>query len=70
MQAYRTETIIAQDGKLSIKELPFRKGEVVEVIVLSQKRKAQSTPYPLRGKPFAYDQPFDSVAAEDWEAQK
>lgn len=70
MQAYRIETTISQDGKLSIKGLPFRKGDAVEVIVLTQKRKSVSGCYPLRGKPFRYSKPLDSVAEEEWDARK
>jgi hypothetical protein len=68
MQAYRTETTLSQDGKLSIKGLPFRKGETVEVIVLTQVRKPTGECYPLRGKPVVYDKPFHSVAEEEWES--
>jgi hypothetical protein len=67
MQAYRTETTISQDGKLSIKGLPFRKGDTVEVIVLTQKPPSAREPYPLRGKPLHYAKPFES-AADEWEA--
>jgi hypothetical protein len=70
MQAYRTETTLSQDGKLSIKGLPFRKGDTVEVIVLIQKHKRADDVYPLRGKSFTYHRPFDSVAEEEWETLK
>jgi hypothetical protein len=70
MQAYRTETTISQDGKLSIKGLPFRKGDTVEVIVLTHKRKPIGECYPLRGKPVIYAKPYDSVGEEDWESLK
>jgi hypothetical protein len=70
MQAYRTETTIFQDGKLSINGLPFRKGDEVEVIVLGQKREATGERYPLRGKPVTYHQPFDSVAEDEWDTLK
>jgi len=68
MQAYRTETTLSQDGKLTVKGLPFRKGDRVEVIILTRKSQASSKRYPLRGKPFKYEKPFDSVAEEDWDA--
>jgi hypothetical protein len=67
IQVYRTETTISQDGKLSIKGLPFRKGDAVEVIVLTQKQKQLSRNYPLRGKPVKYHEPFDSVAQDEWD---
>jgi hypothetical protein len=70
MQAYRTETTISQDGKLSIKGLPFRKGDEVEVIVLIQKRQTVNECYPLRGKPVIYHQPFEGVAEDEWETLK
>jgi hypothetical protein len=70
MQAYRTETTISHDGKLSIKGLPFRKGESVEVIVLTQKRKNMNDNYPLRNKPIEYQEPFASAAQDDWEVIK
>lgn len=68
MQAYRTETIISQDGKLLIKGLPFRKGDAVEVIVLTQQRQHFGDRYPLRGKPVEYLNPHDGVADDEWEA--
>jgi hypothetical protein len=70
MQVYRVETTISQNGKLSIKGLPFRKGEAVEVIVLPQKQIATTNPYPLHGTSVKYNKPFDSVAEEDWDALK
>jgi len=70
MQAYRTETTIDQDGKLSIKGLPFRKGDKVEVIIQTKNSKAISERYPLRDKPVSYYRPFDSVVEDDWETLK
>ncbi len=70
MQAYRIETKISQDGKLSIKGLPFRKGDAVEVIVLSQKKVNSNHLYPLQGKPLEYHKPFESVSSDDWDALK
>jgi hypothetical protein len=40
METYRIRTTVSQDGKLSIKGLPFRAGEQVEVIVRGGKKKA------------------------------
>ena len=36
MQAYRVETTVAQDGTLTLSNLPLRAGESVEVIILVQ----------------------------------
>jgi hypothetical protein len=68
MQVYRLETTVASDGTLSIKGLSFVAGEHVEVIVRRYKKgKGAGQCYSLRGKPFRYIDPFDSVAEDDWE---
>lgn len=68
MQAFRTEAVIAQNGKLSLKGLPFHKGDQVEIIILTQKRKETSERYPLRQKQVHYERPFDGVSENDWTA--
>jgi hypothetical protein len=69
MQAYRSEATITQDGSLTVKGLPFRAGERVEVIVLQSSPQAiAANCYPLRGTPLRYDQPTAPVAESDWEA--
>ncbi len=35
MQAYRTRSQVAEDGTITVRGLPFRQGEEVEVIVLA-----------------------------------
>ncbi len=65
MQAIRIETTISKDGTISIKGLPFAKGEKVEILVRKRKNKAQKK-YPLRGTPINYIKPFDSVVESDW----
>ena len=67
----RIETVVKKKGEISIKGLPFRTGEVVEVIIRKQKRtKGTKNPYPLRGTPIRYDDPFESIAEQEWEALK
>jgi hypothetical protein len=71
MQTYRTETIISEDGTITIHGVPFRTGDRVEVIILGYShKKKDGERYPLRGKPIRYDAPFDSVAEDDWEVLK
>ncbi len=67
-QAFRAEVVIAQNGKLLLKGLPFRKGEQVEIIILPQPRKEMAERYPLRQKPVRYERPFDGVGEDDWTA--
>lgn len=71
MQMYRVEATVSNDGTLTIKEVPFRAGDKVEVIVRSREREEErGGRYPLRGKPIRYVDPFESVAEDDWEALK
>ena len=69
MQAYRVETTVAQDGTLTLSNLPLRAGEAIEVIILVQPSAMRGHPrYPLRGMPVRYLDPTEPVAQADWEA--
>jgi hypothetical protein len=69
MQMYRIETTVSNDGTVTIKGVPFRAGDKVEVIMRSREYgKERSERYPLRGKPIRYVDPFESVAEDDWGA--
>lgn len=69
MQAHRAETTLTEDGVLSLHDVPFRRGESVEVIVLSSAKPAASASrYPLRGTPVTLIAPTEPVAEADWEA--
>jgi len=67
MNAHRVETVISPDRTLILKDLPFRVGEPVEVIILQRASKGgEKDRYPLRGKPIEYINPTEPVAQEDW----
>lgn len=68
MQAYRVETMVTESNTLILKSLPFRVGEMVEVIILA-KETTMPIPnlYPLRGLPVFYADPTEPVAQNDWE---
>ena len=69
MQAYRTETVVARDGTLIMRGIPFHAGEKVEVVILSRSYEIKGKErYPLRGKPVRYIAPVESVAENEWEA--
>ncbi len=70
LQAHRVETKLGDDGRLVIEGLPFLAGQAVEVIVLPRTAVIPPTnPYPLRGKPLVYDDPFEpAVPPDDWDA--
>jgi hypothetical protein len=68
MQAYKLETTLAQDGTLTLDNLPFQAGDRVQVIVRAQpKSPSEAKRYPLRGLPVHYDRPTEPVAEDDWE---
>ena len=68
LPAHRVETILQQDGTLTLDHLPFRAGQGVEVIILLQARAGQpGNPYPLRGVPFHFERFTEPVAHDDWE---
>jgi hypothetical protein len=68
MRAYRVEKILSQDGVLELRALPFRAGEVVEVIILSREDKiCEAQAFPLKGKVRRYEKPTEPVAQDDWE---
>ncbi|GEM_PF-1956477 len=69
MQAHRAETTLSEDGVITLRGIPFRRGESVEVIVLPFAADTASGPrYPLRGTPVTLVAPTEPVADADWEA--
>lgn len=69
MEAYRTDAVVKEDGTVTIGGLPFRTGERLEVILLQAAGRSNGVAsYPLRGEPVRYEEPFESVADDDWEA--
>ncbi len=71
METYSLETTISNNGTLIIKGLPFKIGDKVKVIVqICEHKQEQDNLYPLRGTPFNYIKPFESVAGKEWEVLK
>lgn len=69
MQAHRIETTLSEDGVITLRNIPFHRGESVEVIVLSFPESIGSNSrYPLRGSPVILVSPTEPVADADWEA--
>ncbi len=75
MNAHKIDTVLSEDGTLTLQDLPFHAGDTVEVIVLKTKtsqHKATTKPpsdknlYPLHDtQPYRYDDPTEPVALED-----
>jgi hypothetical protein len=68
MQTYWMETVISPDRVLTVRGVPFRAGEKVQVIIISHTRESEKKGrYPLRGKAIRYAAPFDTVAENEWQ---
>ena len=68
MRAYRLEKVVSKNGVLELKALPFREGEVVEVIILScEVMASEANSEPLKGKVLKYENPTEPVAQDDWD---
>jgi len=73
MGAYKTEAEVTEGGTVTLHDLPFPKGERVEVIVLQKitPQAASKDRYPLRGTAYRFEDAFSPAASEDeWEALK
>lgn len=70
MQAYRAEATLSEDGTVTLRDIPFRRGEAVEIIVLSAVPAAPPACYSLRGTPVSLIAPTQPVAADDWDSLK
>ncbi len=69
MNAHRIETALTENGKLSLQNLPFKKGDEVEIIILKRSSlKNESKLGSLRGTVISYEEPFEAATSpEDWE---
>ena len=72
MNAHRIETALTENGKLSLQNLPFKKGDKVEVIILERNSsKIVADSDPLKGTVISYEDPFESATSpDDWEVLK
>ncbi len=70
MQIYQVETTVTKEGTVIVQDLPLHVGEKVKVTIQRHSQPPPSKRYPLRGKPYRYDDPFKPIADEDWEVLK
>ena len=71
IEAHKVEARVDDKRCLSLKGLPFRPGEVVEVIVIGHSSGSNGQQqFPLRGKPIRYDDPTLPTSDDDWGALK
>jgi hypothetical protein len=64
MYPYYYETQIVETGKLILQNLPFIKGDKIDIILM---KKSIKNDYSLRGTTFKYINPTDPVAENDWD---
>ena len=69
MNAHRVETVISQDRRVTLEDLPIQVGELAEVIILQcVSKRREKDRYPLRSTPIKYINPTEPEAKEDWSA--
>lgn len=69
MSNYQVQTVVEQDGVVTVRNVPFAPGENVRVLVIPVSSKpAVIKEVPLEGSILFYDRPTDPVADSDWEA--
>lgn len=67
MRGYSVEKTIAPDRTLQLEALPFAPGELVDVIILTRKPEPSQV-RTLKDSVLKYEQSFEPVAADDWDA--
>ena len=71
MEVFRYQTILTKTGLLTLDSLPFSAGDCVQITISkSDATKPSDNPYPLRGTPYRFPNPFEPVAETDWEVLK
>lgn len=70
MTAHRTEATVSSDGSVTVRSVPFRKGEQVEIIILPRMTRTETIErVDLRGSVLRYDDPFEPATDPgDWDA--
>ena len=70
MNSHRIKTAITENGKLSLQNLPFKKGDEVEIIIRQQNAKEiDSEAFLLQGTVLRYEEPFEpAISPEEWNA--
>lgn len=69
MEIHQIKKEILPNGTIVIDDLPFEVevGEVVKITLEKTPKKEAANPYPLRGTPYTYDDPFSPLLdPKDW----
>lgn len=70
MNSHRIKTAITENGELSLQNLPFKKGDEVEIIIRQQNaEETDSEVFPLQDTVLRYEDPFEpAISPEEWNA--
>ena len=69
MQAHSTQAVVAENGSVTIGNLPFAAGESVEVLVFPGRLQGPAeNRYPLRANPILFEDAIGPVDESAWEA--
>lgn len=70
MNSHRIKTALTENGKLSLQNLPFKKGDKVEIIILQQNTQTiGSEAYSLKDTVIDFKDPFEpAISPEEWNA--
>lgn len=67
MELHQIKKTVLPNGTIVIENLPFEAGELVNVTIVKSAKIDPDNPYPLRGTPYSYEDPFSPlIAPEDW----
>ena len=71
MELHQIQKPVLPNGTIVIDEVPFEAGEMINITLEKAKKIDANNPYPLRGTPYSYEDPFGpAVPLEEWDALK
>ena len=67
MDLHHIQAPVLPNGTIVIDEVPFAAGEMINITLEKAKKIDPNNPYPLRGTPYSYEDPFSPLFdPEDW----
>jgi hypothetical protein len=69
MQTFFAESVVQEDGKLTLDHLPFVHGQSLQIFI-SVRPRVSAERHLLRGTVLKYERPLEPVASGDWTAAR
>ena len=67
MELHSIHKKVLPNGTIVIDDLPFVAGDEVNITIIKSTKPDADNPYPLRGTPYSYEDPFSPlISPEDW----